>query len=122
MENSRQTGLIEIENIEFYAFHGCYDVEKQVGGRFLVTVTLEADLTEAVASDDVRRTIDYSEVYKLTAAEMAIPSDILEHVAGRIVDALYRRFPQLLRATVKVSKMRPPLGGPVEKTSVTLTR
>jgi dihydroneopterin aldolase len=122
MGKSRQTGLIEIENMEFYAFHGCYEAEKQVGGRFLVTVAVEADLAEAAASDDVRRTIDYSEVYRLTAAEMAIPSDILEHVAGRILGALYRRFPELLRATVKVSKMQPPLGGPVEKTSVTLTR
>jgi dihydroneopterin aldolase len=122
MNEKRQTGLIEIENMEFYAFHGCYELEKQVGNRFLVTVALEADLSEAVAGDDVNRTINYLEVYNLTAAEMEIPSDILEHVAGRILDALCRRFPKLSRATVKVSKMNPPLGGPVEKASVTLTR
>lgn len=122
MDRKRQTGLIEIENMEFYAFHGCYELEKQVGNRFLVSVGLEADLSEAVASDDVHLTINYLEVYNLTAAEMDVPSDILEHVAGRILDSLYRHFPQLLRATVKVSKMNPPLGGAVEKASVTLTR
>lgn len=122
MTAHKQTGTIQIEGMEFYAFHGCYDLEKQVGGRFLVDVALEADLTEAVATDDVRATINYQEVYHLTAAEMATPSDILEHVAGRILDALYGRFPELVRASVKVSKMRPPLGGPVERASVTLAR
>ncbi len=120
--DKRQTGLIEIENMEFYAFHGCYELEKQVGNRFLVSVGLEADLSEATASDEVSRTINYLEVYNLVAAEMDVPSDILEHVAGRILEALYRRFPQLAKATVKVSKMNPPLGGAVEKASVTLTR
>lgn len=121
-QHQKMSGTIEVENMEFYAFHGCYDTEKKVGNQFFVTVRLDTFLEDAAESDDVRKTINYLEVYDLTAAEMKVPSNILEHVAKRIIDSLYGRFPQLRRVTVKVSKMHPPLGGKVEKTSVTLIR
>jgi dihydroneopterin aldolase len=114
--------IIEIEGMEFYAHHGCYDLEQVVGGKFVVSVRLEADLSAAAASDRVEDTINYLEVYRITAQQMAIPARILEHLAGRILDALHVAFPQLEKATVKVSKMYPPLGGKIEKTSVTLIR
>lgn len=118
----KMSGTIEIENMEFYAFHGCFETEKKVGNEFLVSLRLDTFLEDAADSDDVKKTINYVEVYRITAAEMAIPSNILENVAKRIIDSLYRRFPQLQRISVKVSKMYPPVGGKVEKTSVTLTR
>ena len=117
-----EAGIIEVENMEFYAFHGCYDLEQRTGNRFRVDVRMEADLTRASESDDIADTINYLDVYRVTQEQMAVPSRILEHVTRRIIDALYDRFPQLLRVTVKVSKLAPPLGGKTEKTSVTLTR
>ena len=119
---SKYTGTIEIENMEFYAFHGCYDTEKRVGNRFLVSLWLNADLDRPAAGDRVADTINYLDVYETVAAEMAVVSNILEHVAARIVEAVYARFPQLGKVTVKVSKLSPPLGGPVAKASVVLTR
>lgn len=116
------TGTIEIENMEFYAFHGCYDTEKRVGNHFLVSLRLETDLDAAAATDRIAETVNYLEVYQTVAAEMAVVSNLLEHVAGRIIEAVYARFPQVRKATVKVSKLTPPLGGPVGKSSVTLTR
>lgn len=119
---NKMSGVIEIENMEFYAFHGCYDTEQKVGNKFLVSVCLETYLEDAAESDDVRKTVNYLEVYNTTAEQMAVKSNILENVAKRIIDALYRQFPQLQKVTVKVSKMYPPLGGKVEKSSVTLCR
>ena len=54
------------------------------------------------------------------AEQMKIPSHILEHVARRIIDAIRLRFPQCEKIRVKVSKLAPPLGGKIEKVSVTL--
>ncbi len=114
--------VVEVENMEFYAYHGCYDTEQRVGNTFLVTVRLTADLSEAIAGDDLEATLNYLEVYRIAGEEMEKTSRIIENVAGRIIDRLFITFPQLLEATVKVSKMNPPLGGKVERTSVTLTR
>ena len=97
--------VIELENMEFQAFHGCYELERQVGNRFQVSVRIEAELGEAADRE-----------------QMDIPSHILEHVAGRIAGRIRERFPQSVRVRVKVSKMAPPLGGKIEKVSVTLEK
>ena len=111
--------VIELENMEFQAFHGCYELERQVGNRFLVSVRIEA---EPADSDRIERTINYLDVFETVREQMDIPSHILEHVAGRIAGRIRERFPQSVRVRVKVSKMAPPLGGKIEKVSVTLEK
>ena len=114
--------VIELENMEFQAFHGCYELERQVGNRFLVSVRIEAELGEAADSDRIERTINYLDVFETVREQMDIPSHSLEHVAGRIAGRIRERFPQSVRVRVKVSKMAPPLGGKIEKVSVTLEK
>ena len=114
--------VIELENMEFQAFHGCYELERQVGNRFLVSVRTEAELGEPADSDRIERTINYLDVFETVREQMDIPSHILEHVAGRIAGRIRERFPQSVRVRVKVSKMAPPLGGKIEKVSVTLEK
>lgn len=118
----RYTGTIELEEMEFYAFHGCYDTEKRVGNPFRVSLRLEVDLDAAATSDKMEDTVNYLSAYQVVAGEMQTVSNLLEHVAARILEALYVRFPAIRKATVKVSKLAPPLGGAVSASSVTLTR
>lgn len=114
--------VVELENMEFQAFHGCYELEQIVGNRFLVNLRLEADLSKAVKSDSIEDTINYLEVYQLVATQMSITSHILEHVAGRIIDTIYEHFPHVCKVSVKVSKLAPPLGGKIQSVSVTLSK
>ena len=113
-------GIIEIEGMEFYAYHGYYDVEQKVGTRFLVDIHIETDCSKAAASDNLDNALDYQNVYLTVKKEMAVVSNLLEHVAGRILDRLKSQFPEIGKASVKISKMNPPFGGPVEKVSVTM--
>ena len=41
-------GLIQIENMEFYAFHGHFKEERIVGNKFIVDLTIETDMTNAI--------------------------------------------------------------------------
>ena len=107
--------IIELENMEFHACHGCYPLEQVVGNRFLVDVKIEADLSKAAAW-----LAENGYTPETVREQMDIPSHILEHVARRIADAIHLRFPQAGKVSVKVSKMAPPLGGKIEKVSVTL--
>lgn len=113
---------ITLEDMEFKAYHGCYELEKVVGNRFLVNLTLDAELDEAAREDNVAKTVNYLGVYSVVAECMNHKSDILENVALRIVEALYAAFPQLERVCITVSKLAPPLGGKVRKVSVTLCK
>ena len=115
-------GLIEIEGMEFYAYHGHFEAERVVGNKFKVDVSIEADCTKAAQSDKLEDALNYQEVYELVKEEMGVPSSLLENVANRILGKLMGHFPEITKATLKISKMNPPMGGKIEKVSVTLTR
>jgi dihydroneopterin aldolase len=110
---------IEIEGMEFYAFHGHFDVEKVAGNRFLVSLKMDADCSRAGQSDNLEDTLDYQKAYLAVKEEMAIPSNLLEHVGQRIVNRVKTEFPEARNIAVKISKMTPPMGGQIEKVSVT---
>ncbi len=112
--------LIEIEGMEFYAFHGHFEVEKVAGNRFLVNLKIEADLNKAGNTDRLEDTLDYQKAYMAVKEEMAVPSDLLEHVCQRIINRIKSEFPAVQKVVVKVSKMNPPMGGQIEKVSVTM--
>ena len=113
---------IALENMEFYAYHGCFKEEQIIGTRFMVDLYLKADTTEAEESDDLKTTVNYQEVYLLVKEEMDIKSNLIEHVARRILKKLAKKYPQLLDVRIKLQKMNPPLGGKVESVSVTIKR
>jgi dihydroneopterin aldolase len=112
--------LIEIEGMEFYAFHGHFEVEKIAGNRFLVNLKIEADCSKAALTDRLEDTLDYQKAYLIVKEEMAIPSDLLEHVAQRIINRVKAEFQEAKKVNVKVSKMNPPMGGQIERVSVSL--
>lgn len=115
-------GIIEIDNMEFYSYHGCFKEEQLVGNKFLVDLRITTDCTEAAASDRIEDALDYSRAYEIVQVQMRHKSHLLEHVAARILDALYTQFPDMIEAWVKVSKMNPPMGGRMERVSVSMSR
>ncbi|WP_372773736.1 dihydroneopterin aldolase [Mangrovibacterium sp.] len=115
-------GIIELDGMEFYAYHGHYPFEKQVGARFIVSVTIHTDCEKAGQSDRLEDALNYQKIYDIVREEMAIPSALLEHVCTRILDHIYRSFPEIGQAIVKLSKMNPPMGGQLEKVSVQLSK
>ena len=108
--------------MEFYARHGCFDLERKVGMRFSVDVTIETPRTEAVEADDIGGMVNYLEVYRIVAEQMERPSHTIENVAARIAGAVRERFSQVEKVTVKVSKLAPALGGKVGRAAVILSR
>lgn len=114
--------LIEIEGMHFYAFHGHFETEQIVGNDFIVDLKINTDCSKAALSDNLNDALNYQAVYMVVKKEMTIKSRLLENVANRILDALFAEFPNLEKAKVKISKMNPPMGGEIEKVSVTFVR
>lgn len=115
-------GLIEIEGMEFYAYHGHFKEEQIVGSRFIVNVSIETDIEKASKSDNLVDTINYQSVYQLIQKEMETKSHLLEHIAGRMIDRIYLKYSNLSKVRVKISKMNPTMGGQIEKVSVTIEK
>ena len=114
-------GVIELEGMEFKAYHGCLEQEKVRGNSFTVDFRGEMDLYAAAESDNLNDTVNYGEIYEIVAEEMSIPSELLENVAGRIVKAIESRFPQFVSFSIRVSKKRPPVDGVAQWSRITLT-
>ncbi len=115
-------GIIEIEGMEFYAFHGHFKQEQVVGNKFLVNISLETNCTKAGLTDNLNDALDYQKVYNLIKKEMDQKSFLLENICSRILDKLYQEFNIIEKATIKVSKINPPMGGQIRKVSVTMSR
>ena len=113
-------GIIELEGMEFKAYHGCLEQEKIRGNSFTVDFHGELDLSAAAESDNLNDTLNYADIYEIVAYEMSVPSELLENVAGRIMTAIEKSFPQLVRFSVRVSKKRPPVEGVTQWSRVTL--
>ena len=113
-------GKILLEGLGFYAYHGVHPEERINGQQYELSLTLETDISKAIQSDSLNDTVDYSHVFQIVESEMAIPSNLLEHVAGRIVKRLHLTFSEIVSTEIKITKLQPPLKGNIAGVSVIL--
>jgi dihydroneopterin aldolase len=113
---------IFIEGIKFHGFHGLTRMERQVGVRLSVDVSLELDLYPAGRNDDVKQALDYRKVHQ-HVIEIGRGSShrLLESYAVALLDALFEEF-SVDKVTVRVRKETPVLDGIVDSVGVELSR
>lgn len=115
-------GIIKVENIQVYAYHGCLVEEGKIGSDYRVDLEVKADLTNSTKSDELADTVDYVHLNKIVKEEMAIRAKLLEHVADRILSRILGELIMVKKAAVSVSKINPPIGGNVEMVTVKLSK
>lgn len=98
-----------IDRINIYARHGVMSQEQVVGGYFEVSVWVDYNFSHAFSSDSLEDTISYADICDIVKREMGIPSKLLEHVAGRIAQAIISTFPQCKKVKIKITKVNPPM-------------
>ena len=101
---------IYLRNVRFHAFHGVLPQEGIVGNDYLVNLVLDYDFSSAMKTDDLQGTLNYAEVYQKVREEMAVPSKLLERVAGRIAHRLFSDFPEIQKLQLSITKVNPPMG------------
>ncbi|MBP5538501.1 MAG: dihydroneopterin aldolase [Bacteroidales bacterium] len=109
-DGGRRIGELGLEGMVFHAFHGCFEQERQEGATYRVDLTVRLDMSRAVESDALEDTVDVQRLYDIVAAQMAIPRNLIEAVAGAILSGV-RALPGILEAEVTVRKCAPPLSG-----------
>ncbi|MBQ2374751.1 MAG: dihydroneopterin aldolase [Alistipes sp.] len=111
---------ITLQDMEFRAFHGCYDLEQKVGNRFMVNMQITTELGCVADEDAVEKAVNYLTVYEVVREVMRKTCRTIEAVAQNIIYAIKERFPQIVEIECCVAKLSPPLGGKVGRVSVTL--
>ena len=109
---------IALENIRLYGYHGASENERELGQRFEVDVEIIADLSEAVSSDDMKKTVDYEKVYRLVESEVVNQKyHLLEAMADKIARDVLEQF-GALEVVVRVRKPSVPIAGSIDHVEV----
>jgi len=111
-------GIIKLKNIRTYSYHGCLIEEGKIGSDYTVNLEVKTDLRKSSLTDDLKDTVDYVLLNRIVVEEMAIRSDLLEHVAHRIITRIFEEIPEISRIIVALSKLNPPIGGDVEAVTI----
>lgn len=102
---------IAVNRIKVYARHGVSPQERTVGADFYVSVSALVDVEPSAWRDDqLEGTADYSRFVSIVRKEMAIPSNLLEHVAARIASSVLAECPSVRKVSVTIEKENPPRG------------
>lgn len=101
---------IYITDLRFHAFHGVMPQERLVGNDYSIDIKIGYDVSDAMISDEVDDTLNYAEVYQIVDQEMGVPSKLVERVAYRICDRLFRKYASISSINIRLTKLNPPFG------------
>ncbi len=111
-------GTIKLKNIRTYSYHGCLIEEGKIGSDYSVNLEVKTNLNKSSLSDDLKDTVDYVLLNQIVVEEMAIRSNLLEHVAQRIIQRVFKEVTTISSVKLGVSKLNPPIGGDVEAVTI----
>ena len=115
---------IRIAAMQFYAYHGALEEERNLGQAFEVDVEVAGDFSpREQGSDDLHWTVDYTLLYR-AVAEVFLRENfqLLETCASVIANSLLKKFQAVDETTVRVRKPHVPMGGLVKHVEVEVTR
>lgn len=97
-------GIIKLKNIRTYSYHGCLVEEGKIGSDYSVDLEVKTDLRKSALSDNLEDTVDYVLLNRIVEEEMAIRSQLLEHVAHRIIKRIFDEVPSISRITLEIGR------------------
>jgi dihydroneopterin aldolase len=113
---------VELRGLSIYTHHGVTDAEREVGQRLVVDLSFDVPDCDAILTDRIEDTIDYSEVADLvamTATERSYRT--LERLAGVIAERLAERYGSNA-VRVRAAKPEPPIPMAIEEVAVEVVR
>lgn len=114
--------ILTLKGLCFRAGHGYYEEERRDGNDFEVDLTFSANLRDAGENDDLSLTIDYQQAEEIVSAVMEGPSvKLIETLAKKIGDRLFKAFPMVETLEVAVRKLHPPLDTETAHSEVRMT-
>ncbi len=111
---------ISLNGLRFYAYHGVEPQEREVGAWYTIDLDMYADVSNSLNSDELADTLNYAQAARIIKEEMQIPSKLMEHVAGRVVQRLQQEFPSLQRLSFTIAKENPPVCAECGSASITV--
>jgi len=114
--------IVSLEGMEFHAFHGYYDYEREQGNDFVVDVHVTTNFEEAAQSDELSGTVNYETIYEIVSQVMQEPTKLLERLAQRMIDRMRDAFQEASEVEISIAKKNPPIKGEIKQSRITMVR
>jgi len=112
---------INLNDAEFFAYHGFYPEEQVLGSRFCVDIAVGFIPAENLNDDELANTVNYEQLYIIACEEMKHTRKLIETVAQAMFDRIQQKYPFAKNIKVGLKKMNPPFSGRVGHSSVVIT-
>lgn len=117
------SNIIRLKGASFYAYHGALQEEQNIGGKYEVDLEMHTDFSTAAKEDNLKKTIDYTEVYKyINEIIHQKKYYLIESIASDIADKVLNHFPNVFKVTATVRKKSVPVGGLIDHVEAEVTR
>lgn len=103
-----------LKNIRFHSYIGCFEEEKIIGQLFFININVTHNLTTPMLTDDINDTINYQNIYLIIADVMKNKYNLIERAAYKIIDELWRAYPQIEDIELEINKLNPPIKADIE--------
>jgi 7,8-dihydroneopterin aldolase/epimerase/oxygenase len=115
--------IIRLKKVSFYAYHGVFQQEKDMGGKFEADIDIYTDFSHAALKDKLGSTIDYEKVYKtIIGISESKKYFLIETLAVKVVDEIFSGFPSIQQIAIRIRKNNPPIGGLVDSVEVEVVK
>jgi dihydroneopterin aldolase len=113
---------IRLKNLIFYAHHGFYEAERELGQKFEIDIEVECDLKAPAHEDDLKQTIDYRRIYQIAKQtfedyKFKLIETVAEKIAGEVLS-----MPGIATILIRVRKPHVPLNGLLDYVEVEIFR
>ena len=122
LEHAMPADILRLRNMRFFAYHGLFPEENQLGQRYEVDLEIHADLSAAGQTDDLTKTLDYPRLY-------ALVEEVVTQKRFKLVEALAENIASQIGAsfapvdlTVRVRKPDPPVAAHFDGLEVEIHR
>lgn len=106
---------ITLEGMQFNAPIGYHPEEQMLGSDIEVSVKIATNSKSGNRADDIRETINYEDIYAIIKEVLSQHTRLLETAAEKIITALSGSYSEIVKVTVRIAKLNPPLSGRVNK-------
>lgn len=113
---------VALNGLQFKAYHGYYDEEREKGNQFEVDIVVKTNFIEAAKHDDLDKAVNYEVLYSIIKDEMQISASLLENVVLRIADRVLGEIEQVQEVKVSLAKLNPPIRGACREARVTISK
>jgi len=112
---------VHLTELRFFAHHGVYDGEPEVGTEFEVNLHVKYE-EKKIKFDNLKNILNYEELYHIVKKRMTMPTPLIEEVAESIIRKIRHEYSFVKEVSISIFKVHPPIENFRGKVGVTLQK